>query len=51
MEVPPPSPAETEAASKPIAARAPDAMTRRITVEKRTIRVRQKKPHGANFKG
>jgi len=49
MEAPPPSPAETEAASKPIAAWAPDAMTRRITVEKRTIRARRKNPHLADF--
>jgi hypothetical protein len=42
MEAPPPSPVEFEAASKAIAAWAPDAITRKIRVEKRTIRARRK---------
>jgi hypothetical protein len=40
---------EFEAASKAIAAWAPVAMPRRIRVEKRTIRARQKNPHPGDF--
>jgi len=51
MEAPWPDPVEFEAASKPIAAWAPDAKPRRITVEKRTIRARQKNPRPDDFPG
>jgi hypothetical protein len=51
MEAAWPFPVEFEAASKPIAAWAPDARTRRITVEKRTIRVRRKIEYTADFTG
>jgi len=42
MEAPWPVPVEFEAASKPIAAWALDAINRRITVEKRSIRAPRK---------
>jgi len=45
------SPVEFEAASKPIAARATDAITRSIRVEKRTIRALRKIEYLADFTG
>jgi hypothetical protein len=51
MEAAPPSPVEFEAASKAIAAWAPDARPRRIRVEKRTIRARLRNPHPGDFIG